>query len=60
MRSVNEPLEGMMVQSTMQALKSSDIVLLLIDASAECVVDQELKLAFYAFDSQYKALLSRI
>jgi len=57
MRSVTEPLEGMMVQSTMQALKGSDIVLLLVDASAEAVVDQELKLAFYAFDSQYKALM---
>ena len=57
MRSVTEPLEGMMVQSTMQALKNSDVVLLLIDASAESVVDQELKLAFYAFESQYKALI---
>jgi GTPase len=57
MRSVTEPLEGMMVQSTMQALKGSDIVLLLIDGSAPAVVDQELKLAFYAFDSQYKALM---
>lgn len=57
MRSVTEPLESMMVQSTMQALKDSDIVLLLVDASAESVVDQELKLAFYAFDSQYKALM---
>lgn len=57
MRSVTEPLEDMMVQSTMQTLKNSDIVLLLVDASAECVVDQELKLAFYAFDSQYKALM---
>jgi GTP-binding protein len=57
MRSVTEPLEGMMVQSTMQALKNSDIVLLLIDGSAQAVVDQELKLAFYAFDSQYKALM---
>lgn len=57
MRSVTEPLEGMMVQSTMQALKNSDIVLLLVDGSSEAVVDQELKLAFYAFDSQYKALI---
>lgn len=57
MRSVTEPLEGMMVQSTMQALKNSDIVLLLVDGSAQSVVDQELKLAFYAFDSQYKALI---
>ncbi len=57
MRSVTEPLEGMMVQSTMQALKEADIVLLLVDGSAEHLVDQELKLAFYAFDSQYKALI---
>jgi len=57
MRSVTEPLEGMMVQSTMQALKGADIVLLLIDGSAENVVDQEFKLAFYSFDSQYKALI---
>lgn len=57
MRSVTEPLEGMMVQSTMQALKGSDVVLLLIDGSAQAVVDQELKLAFYAFDKQYKALI---
>lgn len=57
MRSVTDPLEGMMVQSTMQALKNSDIVLLLIDGSAEAVVDQELKLAFYAFQSQHKALI---
>lgn len=57
MRSVTEPLEGMMVQSTMQALKDADIVLLLVDGSSEHLVDQELKLAFYAFDSQYKALM---
>lgn len=57
MRSVTEPLEGLMVQSTMRALKDSDIVLLLIDGSSSQLADQELKLAFYAFDSQYKALM---
>src|SRR5204862_680560 len=57
MRSVTEPLEGLMVQSTMRALKESDIVLLLIDGSEEHIADQELKLAFYSFDSQYKALM---
>lgn len=57
MRSVTEPLEGLMVQSTMRALKDSDIVLLLIDGSSAQLADQELKLAFYAFDSQYKALM---
>lgn len=57
MRSVTEPLETMMVQSTMQTLKNSDIVLLLIDGSSEHIVDQELKLAFYAFKDQHKALM---
>ncbi len=57
MRSVTEPLEGLMVQSTMKALKESDIVLLLIDGSEEHIADQELKLAFYAFQDQYKALM---
>jgi GTP-binding protein len=41
----------------MRALKDSDIVLLLIDGSSSQLADQELKLAFYAFDSQYKALM---
>jgi len=57
MRSVTEPLEGLMVQSTLRALKEADIVLLLVDGSQEHLVDQELKLAFYAFQSQYKALM---
>lgn len=57
MRSVTAPIEELMVQSTMRALKDSDIVLLLVDGSSEHLVDQELKLAFYAFESQYKALM---
>src|SRR5690606_33653292 len=57
MRSVTDSLEGLMVQSTMRALKNSDIVLLLIDGSSDQLADQELKLAFYAFESQHKALM---
>lgn len=57
MRSVTEQLETMMVQSTMHTLKDADIVLLLIDGSEENLADQELKLAFYAFKEQYKALM---
>jgi len=57
MRAVTDPLEGLMVQSTMRALKNSDIVLLLIDGSSNQLADQELKLAFYAFESQHKALM---
>jgi len=57
MRSITDTLEELMVHSTMKALKDSDIVLLLIDGSENQLADQELKLAFYAFEAQYKALI---
>jgi GTPase len=50
-------LEQLMVKSSFQALKDADIVVLLLDASQAGIVDQELKLAFYAFEEQYKALI---
>lgn len=56
-RAVSEELESMMVGSTMLALKNTDIVVMLIDASQATLVDQELKLAFYAFSRQYKGLI---
>lgn len=55
--AVSSDLESMMVKSTMQSLKGSDIVLLVIDGSEHKIADQELKLAFYAFTEQYKALI---
>ncbi len=55
--AVSGDLESMMVKSTMQSLKSSDIVLLVMDGSEHKISDQELKLAFYAFTQQYKALI---
>lgn len=56
-RSVDEPLESLMVKSTLHAVKDTDIVLLLIDASQGTIADQELKLAFYAFSEQCKAVI---
>lgn len=56
-RAVTEPLEGLMVKSSLQALKEADIVLLLVDASEGKLSDQELKLAFYAFNELHKALI---
>jgi len=56
-RSVGEHLELLMVKSAFQALKGADIVVLLIDGSSPTLVDQELKLAFYAFTEQYKNLI---
>ncbi len=56
-RAVSGELEPLMVKSAFQALKKSDIVVLLIDGSSHELVDQELKLAFYAFAKHYKALI---
>lgn len=56
--SVDEDIEQLMVKSSFQALKNTDIVVLLLDGSEPSgIVDQELKLAFYAFQEQYKALI---
>jgi GTP-binding protein len=56
-RAVEDPLEKMMVKSTLQAVDDADIILLLIDASAGTLVDQELKLAFYAFEQKNKSVI---
>lgn len=56
-RKVEETLEGLMVKSSFRAVEDADIVLLLIDVSAGSISDQELKLAFYAFEHEYKAVI---
>lgn len=56
-KSVNEEIETLMVKSSLHAIKDAHIVLLLIDGSEAGIVDQELKLAFYAFTDLYKALI---
>lgn len=56
-RAVSENLEQLMVKSAFNTLKNSDIVVLLIDGSESGLVDQELKLAFYAFTQYYKGLI---
>lgn len=56
-RSVKEQLEEMMVKSAFRAAKYTDIVLLLVDGSEGKISDQELKLAFYVFQEQHKALI---
>lgn len=56
-KSIDEDLETLMVKSAFRAIKDAHIVLLLIDADQAGIVDQELKLAFYAFSDLYKALV---
>ncbi len=56
-RGVTEPLETLMVKSSFHALDKANMVLLMIDASEGHIADQELKLAFYAFEEKYRALI---
>jgi GTP-binding protein len=59
-RAVSGQLEPLMIKSSFHALKQADIIVLLIDGSSGALVDQELKLAFYAFTEHYKALILAI
>jgi GTP-binding protein len=55
--TISEELEENMVYSSLQALTDADIVLLVIDGSEGTMVDQDLKLGFYAFTERYKSLI---
>lgn len=56
-KSITGALEPIMVKSSFYALKNSDIIILVIDVTEAQLADQELKLAFYAFAQEYKALI---
>ena len=55
-RKVTEDLETMMVKSSLAAVRTADIILLLVDGNEGRLSDQELKLMFYAFE-EHKALM---
>lgn len=55
--SVREPLETMMVKSSLRALDKADVVLLMVDKTEGKIADQELKLAFYSFQDLKKAVI---
>ncbi len=56
-RGVTEPLEQLMVKSAMRAIDAAHVVVLVVDASEGALSDQELKLAFYAFEEKHKSLI---
>jgi GTPase len=56
-RGVTQELEQMMVKSSLRTIKHANIILLLVDAHEGKLSDQELKLAFFAFEQQEKALI---
>ncbi|MFC1894544.1 ribosome biogenesis GTPase Der [Candidatus Dependentiae bacterium] len=54
---VKEKIETLMVKSSLEAVRTSDIVLILIDASEQKISDQELKLLFYAYEQKKSIIL---
>jgi len=56
-KAVDDPLELLMTKSTLYAVKNASIVLLMVDAAQGILSDQELKLAFYSFEKEQKALI---
>lgn len=56
-RGVTETLETMMVKTAFRAVQKADIILLMIDGSQAELSDQELKLLFYAFEQENKAVM---
>lgn len=51
-RNVTDELETLMVKSSMEAVRTADIVVMMIDASQGQISDQELKLLFYAYEQK--------
>ncbi len=49
-RKIDDDLEGLMVKSSLLAVKNADIIVMMIDASEGKIADQELKLLFYAYE----------
>lgn len=55
-RTIDDTLETLMVKSSLEAVQDADVVVLLVDSSQGQLSDQEVKLAFYAFEKK-KALI---
>ncbi|HJM68603.1 MAG TPA: ribosome biogenesis GTPase Der [Candidatus Babeliales bacterium] len=55
-KTVKSDIENLMVKSSLASVRTSDIILLMVDSHEGHMSDQELKLAFYVFE-QGKALI---
>src|SRR5258708_33635598 len=51
-RKIDDDLEELMIKSSLHAIRSADLVLVMIDASEGKIADQELKLLFYAYEQK--------
>ncbi len=56
-RRVNDDLEELMVKSSLESIRTTDTVILMIDGSQASISDQELKLLFYAYEEKKNILV---
>jgi GTP-binding protein len=56
-RSVNDDLEELMVKSSMEAVRTSHTIIIVVDASQGAISDQEIKLLFYAYEEKKNILV---
>lgn len=57
-KNVKEDIENLMVKSSLSAVRTADIILLIADASELKLSDQELKLLFYAYEEKKAIVLA--
>jgi GTPase len=56
-KKVKENIEDLMVKSSLSAMRTSDMILIVADASEQKLSDQELKLLFYAYEQKKAVIL---
>lgn len=54
---IDEELEGLMVKSTLSTIRTSDIIIFIVDSTELRLSHQELKLIFYAYEQKKSILL---
>ena len=54
---ISDELETLMAKSSLEAIRDAGVVLLMIDASAGRIADQELKLLFYSLENKKPTLV---
>lgn len=56
-KNVTENIEDLMVKTSLSAIRTSDMILIVVDAKEQKLADQELKLLFYAFEQKKAVIL---
>ncbi|MFH1461726.1 MAG: ribosome biogenesis GTPase Der [bacterium] len=56
-KNISENIEDLMVKSSLSAIRTSNMIIVLVDAKEQALADQELKLLFYAYEQKKAVIL---